>query len=96
MSILRSIVLTSLALIVSAIHCRGQEVTTIDLDSVVIYGSRPLRDVALTKTDIDSTALAVASSESLAELISRSTTAFIKSYGGGAIATIALRGTGAS
>lgn len=92
----RLIVLTPLVLVVSAIHCRGQEVTTIDLDSVVVYGSRPLREVALTKTVIDSTALAVASSQSLAELISRSTTAFIKSYGGGAMATIALRGTGAS
>lgn len=92
----RLIVLTPLVLVVSAIHCRGQEVTTIKLDSVVVYGSRPLREVALTKTVIDSTALAVASSQSLAELISRSTTAFIKSYGGGAMATIALRGTGAS
>ncbi len=65
-------------------------------DEVVVRATIRVENQAVTKTVIDSLQIAHSANSSLAELISKSTPAFIKTYGQGSIATISFRGTGAS
>lgn len=68
----------------------------VDLDEVVVTAVKPVREAALTKTVIDSVQLAESAGGSLAELLTKHTSVFIKTYGSGSLATISFRGTAAS
>lgn len=56
----------------------------------------PVKQSALTKTIIDSAQLANSINASFAELLSKNSPVFIKSYGLGSLATVSFRGTAAS
>lgn len=72
------------------------EQKSIRLNEVAVSKQRPIREAALTKTVIDSLQLAESTSNSLAELLAKHTSVFIKTYGLGSLATISFRGTAAS
>lgn len=63
---------------------------------VVVTEKRKVKDAAVTKTVIDTTALAESTNGSLTDLLSTHTPVFIKTYGLGSLATISFRGTAAS
>lgn len=68
----------------------------VKIDDVFVNGKRTLSNSGTTKTSIDSAALANAKNGSIAELLSKNTPIFIKSYGLGSQATVSFRGTAAS
>lgn len=65
------------------------------LDTLVIK-AQPLVEVGVPQTRIDSLSLATVVSASLADVLSQSSTLFIKSYGRGTLATASFRGTAPS
>lgn len=90
------------ALCLGAMLCLGtshaQDITDapLELKTVEITSRRVPKEVALTKTTLDSSQIAQTINLSLAELLSRHTPLFIKSYGLGSLATVSFRGTAAS
>lgn len=66
------------------------------LDTVTIVGKRPFRDIGATKTVLDTLVLRENIANSLADVLSQSTSIFIKSYGRGTMATASFRGTAPS
>lgn len=66
------------------------------LKQVDIQDKRLLRDAAVTKTTIDSLQKQESSGNSLAELLTKYSPLFVKSYGLGSTATVSFRGTAAS
>lgn len=66
------------------------------IDSVTVTARRPLSDIGIQKTVFDETLLHEDVTFSLADMLAHSTPVFIKSYGRGTMATVSLRGTGAS
>lgn len=66
------------------------------LDTVTIMGKRPFRDIGTTKTVLDTLILRESITNSLADVLSQSTSIFIKSYGRGTMSTASFRGTSPS
>lgn len=66
------------------------------IDTVTITGKRPFRDIGTTKTVLDSLVLRESITNSLADILSQSTSIFIKSYGRGTMATASFRGSSPS
>lgn len=66
------------------------------IDTVTITGKRPFRDIGTTKTVLDSLVLRESISNSLADILSQSTSIFIKSYGRGTMSTASFRGSSPS
>ncbi len=67
-----------------------------NLEEVVIVGQRPVKQMATTVTSIDSMMMKETSSETFASLLSKHSTIYVKTYGGGSAATVSFRGTAAS
>lgn len=63
---------------------------------VLVVGRKDVKHSAINRTIIDSAALAGSQTTSFAELLSKNSPVFIKSYGLGSQATISFRGTAAS
>ena len=57
-------------------------------DDVVIVGRRTLKESAVTKTVIDSVKMAESVNASFAELLSKHSSIFVKTYGQGSTATV--------
>lgn len=66
------------------------------IDTVTIMGKRPFRDIGTTKTVLDTLILRESITNSLADILSQSTSIFIKSYGRGTMATASFRGSSPS
>ncbi len=62
----------------------------------VVVTARPVKDQALTKTVIDSAQMAESATATFAELLSKHSSIFVKTYGQGSTATVSFRGTAAS
>lgn len=69
---------------------------TITLEQAVVTAARRLPKVALTRTVVDSAAVAESVNQSFAELLTKHSPLFVKSYGLGSMATVSFRGTAAS
>ncbi|NPD44138.1 MULTISPECIES: TonB-dependent siderophore receptor [unclassified Lentimicrobium] len=69
---------------------------TFQLKTVEVKAQKPIEEVAMSKSRIDTMALQSLSSKSLSSLMTASTPVFIKSYGRGSSATASFRGTAAS
>lgn len=90
--------------IVLCIFCllelRGQEKekTTwqLKLNQVDVTAQRKFRDIGTTKTNIDTVILRESVVNSIADILSQSTSIFIKNYGRGTLATASFRGTAPS
>ena len=76
----------------------SQNITTdtLKIQEVQISAQRPLEEIGITKTKIDSSILTATKSESLSELLSENTSVFVKSEGRGALSSVSFRGTSAS
>lgn len=92
---------TLLAIVLLCVTCgaaAGQDVagSVHRIDGITVRGERPVREAGLTRTEIDSTQLAESGTASMAELLTRHTPLFIKTYGQGSMATVSFRGTAPS
>lgn len=74
----------------------ASEVKNVVIQSVDITGRRPMREIGVQRTQIDSVLLRENISASLADALSSGTTIFIKSYGRATLATASFRGTAPS
>lgn len=85
-------------MIVSPLCLKGQEkpLRHFRLGEVEVTARRTLKEKALSKTTFDSIALIETSNGSVADLLSKHSPVFIKSYGLGSMATVSFRGTAAS
>ena len=62
----------------------------------VVVTARPVKEQALTRTVIDSVRMAESATDSFAELLTKHSSIFVKTYGQGSTATVSFRGTAAS
>lgn len=81
---------------VAALLCTAAHAQIKTFDDVVIVGRRTLKESAVTKTVIDSVKMAESVNASFAELLSKHSSIFVKTYGQGSTATVSFRGTAAS
>ena len=66
------------------------------LDQVDVTAQRRFQDIGTTRTEIDTMVLRENVVNSLADILSQSTSVFIKNYGRGTLATASFRGTAPS
>ena len=87
-----SALMTLLTLVVSAQEVRHD----VTLDDVLVVSHRRMKDVGVEKTVLDTVALRENVSLSMADILSKNSTLFIKSYGRATEATAEFRGTSPS
>lgn len=90
--VLTSTVMALLTLVVSAQELRHD----VMLDDVLVVSKRRMKDVGVEKTVLDTLALRENVSLSMADILSKNSTLFIKSYGRATEATAEFRGTSPS
>lgn len=96
---LKKIKTSIVVLLCSILSAQGQDNSVafqLRLDTVTIMGKRPFRDIGTTKTVLDTLILRESITNSLADILSQSTSIFIKSYGRGTMATASFRGSSPS
>lgn len=96
---LNKIKLSAALLFCIVFSAQGQENNVawqLRLDTINIIGRRPFKDIGTTKTVLDTLVLRESITNSLADILSQSTSIFIKSYGRGTMATASFRGTSPS
>ncbi len=69
---------------------------TIDIDEVTVVGNRPMKEIGLQQTKLDSALLKENISLSMADVLTFNSSIFVKSYGRATLSTVAFRGTEAS
>ena len=69
---------------------------TIDIDEVTVVGNRPMKEIGLQQTKLDSALLKENISLSIADVLTFNSSIFVKSYGRATLSTVAFRGTEAS
>lgn len=69
---------------------------SLNIPEVNINGRRPLKDIGIQQTKIDTTVLHENISLSMADILTQNSTIFIKQYGRGSLATASFRGTSPS
>lgn len=74
--------------------CGAQEATR--LDDITVTARRPMKDIGIQKSDIDSVALKDNISLSIADVLTYNTSVFVKSSGRASLSTVAFRGTSPS
>lgn len=80
----------------SAVMAQHDRTRTVDIEGVEIIGYRPLKDIGIQSTQMDSLVLQESISLSVADILTQNTPVFIKSYGRGTMATASMRGTAPS
>ncbi len=66
------------------------------INSSAVVAARPLGEIGLQKSEIDTASLKLALSQSMADVLTYSTAIYVKQYGRGSLATVSFRGTAAS
>ena len=66
------------------------------LDEVTVTGRRPMKDIGVTKTVLDSAMLKENVANSMADILAFNSSIFVKSYGRATLSTVAFRGTSPS
>ena len=92
-----------------ALHARAQESGVRDrnwwngnasyivpIPEIAVVGSRPMKEIGVQKTQLDSTALKENIALSLADILTYNSSIFVKQYGRATLSTVAFRGTSAS
>ncbi len=97
-SLILSAVAASIILLAAPSAAKAQRDAgrTVDIESVEIIGYRPLKDIGVQSTRMDSLVLKESISLSVADILTQNTPVFIKSYGRGTMATASMRGTAPS
>ena len=67
-----------------------------DIDEVSVVGSRPITEIGVEQTKIDSTMLKESIALSIADVLTFNSSIFVKSYGRATLSTVAFRGTSPS
>lgn len=98
----RALKIVSIALIsLCIVHCelcipiQAQDRVR-NLREVVVWGQRPMKDIGVQKTPIDSAALKENIALSMADILTFNSSVFVKSYGRATLSTVAFRGTSPS
>ena len=68
----------------------------IAIKEVTVYGKRPMKDIGVQRTRIDSAVLKENVSLSMADVLAFNSSIFVKSYGRATLSTVAFRGTSPS
>lgn len=76
------------------INAEAQDIT--ELDDVTVTARRPMTEIGIQKTPLDSTALKQNIALSLADILTTNSSIFVKSSGRASLSTIAFRGTSPS
>ena len=69
---------------------------TIHLREVTVFGKRPLKEIGVQKTEMDSVMLKENIALSMADVLTFNSSIFVKSYGRATLSTVAFRGTSPS
>ena len=69
---------------------------TIDIDEVTVVGNRPMKEIGIQQTKLDSAILKENIALSIADVLTFNSSIFVKSYGRATLSTVAFRGTEAS
>ncbi len=80
----------------SAESCTEQQDAVRQLRDVVVWGRRPMRDIGIQRTDMDSLALKENIAQSLADVLTYNSSVYVKSGGRATLSTVAFRGTSAA
>ncbi len=70
--------------------------TLITIPTVDIISEKPLKERIVQRIRVDTTVIQTEMNNNLADLLSKHTPIFVKTYGQGSLATVSFRGTGAS
>lgn len=89
----RKLVIAALALCAAAPAAVGESSADHQLNEVIAWGRRPLRDIGVTKTVLDSAMLKDNISMSMADVLTFNSSVYIKSYGRATLSTVTFRGT---
>lgn len=79
-----------------SVNALAQTDWDIELDELDIVSDRPMKEAGIVKTRIDSMALRGSIAQSLADVLSKNSTLFVKSYGRATESTAEFRGTSPS
>jgi iron complex outermembrane receptor protein len=91
------ILLTVLVSLHSALYAQSDlSRKVIDIDEVMITGKRPMKEIGLQQTKLDSALLKENIALSIADVLTFNSSIFVKSYGRATLSTVAFRGTEAS
>ncbi len=90
MRALLTILLLTLSTLASA------EERTVAIDGVTVIGHRPMKDIGVQQTKLDSLVLKENVALSLADVLSFNSSIFVKSYGRATLSTVSFRGTSPS
>lgn len=95
---LRTLLLTTAALLSAAAAAQETERTayTVDIEHVEVSAARPMKQIGIQRTHLDSAVLHDNISMSLADALTFNSTAFIKQYGRATLSTASFRGTSPS
>lgn len=84
-----------LILLLSSVAAWAQE-DVIDIEEITVLGTRPIHDIGVQQTKIDSVALKENISLSMADVLTFNSSIFVKSYGRATLSTVSFRGTSPS
>ena len=68
----------------------------IDIPDIEVVGRRPMSDIGVARTSIDSTSLKSNIALSMADILNYNSSLFVKNYGRATLSTVSFRGTSAS
>ncbi len=74
---------------------RAQE-REVQMEGISVFASRPLKDIGVVQTPLDSVALKENISLAISDVLAFNAPVFVKSYGRATLSTVSFRGTGAS
>lgn len=87
-------------LFLSTTHAQNDSVRmvqkNITIPEIVVYGSRPMKEIGIQQTKLDSVTLKENIALSMADVLTFRSPIFVKNYGRATLSTVAFRGTSAS
>lgn len=90
-TIMKQLIVGLLLLMPSALMAQTRRIP-----QVTIYGKRPMKEIGMQKTKMDSAALKENIALSMADVLTFNSSIFVKSYGRATLSTVAFRGTSPS
>ena len=69
---------------------------SLTIPEVVVYGNRPMKEIGIQQTKLDSVTLKENIALSMADVLTFNSPIFVKNYGRATLSTVAFRGTSAS
>lgn len=90
------VLVISIASLPATLSAQETTVRHYDIETVDVLADRPLRDIGVSKTTIDSLHLKRSISLSMADVLTFGSSIFVKSYGRATLSTVSFRGTSPS